>query len=174
RGISCAFTLSPGGDPGSTTTVMLAREISEQGKTVILLDLTSTGCPSRLMAHDKELPGITNLLAVETAFGDAIHSDRLSEAHIIPRGTADVETAMRASDRLRIIVDALVDAYDLVLVECGAADVSTLERLGGRPEMEIVLSVAGGDDRESRNLVNQLDEKGYHNLLIMSRGTGRR
>ncbi len=174
HGIPCAFVLSPGGDTGSTATVMLAREISERGKTVVLLDLTSTGCPSRLMAHDRDLPGITNLLAGETAFGDAIHADRLSEAHIVPCGTADPATAMRASDRLRIIVDALVDAYDLVLVECGAADVSTLERLGGRSEMEILLSVPDGDDRQSALLVQQLNEKGFHNLLIMSGAAGRR
>lgn len=174
HGVACAYVVSPAGDTGSTATVMLAREVAERGKSVVLLDLTASGCPTRLMAYDREVAGITNLLAGETAFGDAIHSDRLSDAHIIPRGTADAATAMRASDRLRIIVDALVDAYDLVLVECGAAEIATLERLGGRPEMEIVLSVPGNDDSESGRLVQQLDEAGYHNLLIMSGGVTRR
>ncbi|HEX5933368.1 MAG TPA: Wzz/FepE/Etk N-terminal domain-containing protein, partial [Pseudorhizobium sp.] len=93
HGISCAFVLSPGGDAGSTATVMLAREVAERGKTAILLDLTGSGCPTRLMAQETRLPGITDLLCGETAFGDAIHSDRLSEAHIIPRGTADAAAA---------------------------------------------------------------------------------
>lgn len=174
HGVACAYVVSPGGDTGSTATVMLAREVAERGKSVVLLDLTASGCPTRLMAYEREVEGITNLLAGETAFGDAIHSDRLSDAHIIPRGTADALTAMRASDRLHIIVDALVDAYDLVLVECGAVEIATLERLGGRPEREIVLSVPSSDDSESGRLVQQLDEAGYHNLLIMSGGVTRR
>lgn len=170
HGVPCAFAMSPGGDTGSTATVMLAREVAERGKSVILLDLSNSGCPSKLMAENMRLPGITDLLCGETAFGDAIHPDRLSDAHIIPRGAADVESAMRASDRLRIIIDALVDAYDLVLVECGTAQVSSLEKLGGRPEMEIVLSMPEGQDHQVVELVQQLTDAGYRNLLIMAGG----
>ncbi|MFN7101630.1 MAG: GumC family protein [Pseudorhizobium sp.] len=171
HGTSCAFVLSPAGDIGSTATVMLAREVAERGKSVILLDLATSGCPSKLMAEHMRLPGITDLLCGETAFGDAIHSDRLSEAHIIPRGTSDVESAMRAADRLRIIIDALVDAYDLVLVECGAAEVASLQKLGGGSETEIVLSVPDGEDQQVADLVQQLTDAGYRNLLIMAGGT---
>ncbi|MCJ8521691.1 exopolysaccharide transport family protein [Pseudorhizobium tarimense] len=174
HGVPCAFVFSPSGDTGSTATVMLAREVAERDKNVILLDLTGSGCPTRLMAYDMELPGITDLLAGETAFGDAIHSDRLSEAHIIPRGNADAESAMRAADRLRIIIDALVDAYDLVLVECGAAEVEGLARLGAQPKSEIVLSVPGGEDDEIGTLAKQLADAGYKNLLIMSGGVASR
>jgi exopolysaccharide transport family protein len=173
HGIPCAFILSPSGDAGSTASVILAREVAERGNSVILLDLTSSGCPSKLMT-DEALPGITDLLAGQTAFGDAIHSDRLSDAHIVPRGTADAATAMRAADRLRIIVDALVDAYDVVLVECGTAEVSSLERLGGHPGTEIILSVSRDDERHVGDLVQQLAASGYKNLLIMAAGQERR
>ena len=174
HGISCAFVLSPGGDAGSTATVMLAREVAERGKTAILLDLTGSGCPTRLMAQETRLPGITDLLCGETAFGDAIHSDRLSEAHIIPRGTADAAAAMRAAERLKIIIDALVDAYDLVLVECGAAQPKNLARLGARAETEIVLSVPEGGEGEIADLAEQLHELDYANLLIMAGSASRR
>ncbi|MCF6369970.1 GumC family protein [Rhizobium halophilum] len=173
HGIPCAFILSPSGDAGSTASVILAREVAERGNSVILLDLTSSGCPSKLMT-DEALPGITDLLAGQTAFGDAIHSDRLSDAHIVPQGTADAATAMRAADRLRIIVDALVDAYDLVLVECGAAQVQSLERLGGHPGTEIILSVSRHDEPHVGDLVQQLAASGYKNLLIMAAGQERR
>ncbi len=51
------------------------------------------------MAEHRSLPGITDLLCGETAFGDMrFIRIGLSEAHIIPRGTADAAQAMRGAD----------------------------------------------------------------------------
>ncbi len=50
--------------------------------------MTGSGLPTRLMADSPHHPGITNLLAGDAAFGDVIHAERLSDVHIIPRGTA--------------------------------------------------------------------------------------
>ena len=49
--------------------------------------------------------GITNLLASEAQFADVIHADLYSDCHVIPVGTADPARAMRAADRLPIIMD---------------------------------------------------------------------
>ncbi len=166
--VPLAVAMSPAGDQGSTTTVMLARTVAEEGRSVVLVDLTGTACPSRLMAEDARLPGITDLLCGEAAFGDAIHRDRLSDAHIIPQGASDPATAMRGIDRLTMILDALVDAYDLVLVECGAAEISGLKRLIPSGDADIVLSAPGYSDEQLASQILAFEAAGYSNILVIS------
>ncbi|MDE1159079.1 MAG: exopolysaccharide transport family protein [Neorhizobium sp.] len=168
RAVPLAVAVSPAGDEGSTATVMLARTVSEEGRSVVLVDLTGTACPSRLMSEDARLPGITDLLCGEAAFGDAIHRDRLSDAHIIPQGASDPVVAMRGIDRLTMILDALVDAYDLVIVECGAAEISGLKRLTPNADADIVLSAPGYSDEQLASQILAFEAAGYSNILVIS------
>ena len=166
--VPVAVAVSPVGDEGSTATVLLARAVAESGRTVILIDLTGSACPTRLMAEHDRLPGITDLLCGETAFGEAIHPDRLSEAHIVPQGVSDPVRAMRGADRLTMIIDALADAYDLVLIECGPADTTSLKRLVRADGTEIILSVPGFTEDAIAELVITYADAGFRNLLVMA------
>lgn len=166
--IPVVYGLSPTGDDGSTSMVMLAREIAEAGRSVILIDMTETLLPTRLMATDRYLPGITDLLAGDAAFGDTIHSDRLSSAHIIPRGRAHLAEALKGADRLSIIIGALADAYDVVLVECGAVDVAGLSRLTRSPAEPILLSMPVMDDASLTAVIGDCADAGYTELMLMS------
>ncbi len=166
--IPVVFGVSPSGDDGSAAMVMLAREIAERGRTSILIDMTGSLLPTRLMAVDRYLPGITDLLSGDAAFGDTIHSDRLSDAHIIPRGRADLEDALRGADRLTMIIGALADAYDVVLVECGPADVAGLARLTRNTSEHIVISMPKPDEDTLSALINACAEAGYNELMLMS------
>ncbi len=166
--VPVAVAVSPIGDEGSTATVMLARAVAESGRTVVLIDLTGSACPTRLMAEHDRLPGITDLLCGETAFGEAIHPDRLSEAHVVPQGVSDPVRAMRGADRLTMIIDALADAYDLVLIECGPADTASLKRLVRADGTEIILSVPGFTEDAIAELVVTYADAGFRNLLVMA------
>jgi len=168
RAVPIGLVVSPGGDAGSTATVMLAREISERGRTVALIDMTGSACPTRLMAQDVKLAGITDLLCGEVAFGEAIHPDRLSDAHIIPFGSADPVRAMRGADRLPMVVDALADAYDLVLIECGPAEAPMLSRLTRNEKAEVILSVPEFKEEDIAKIVQDFQGEGIRNLLVMS------
>ncbi|MDS7596777.1 exopolysaccharide transport family protein [Agrobacterium tumefaciens] len=160
--------VSPTGDSGSTTTVMLARALSEMGRSVVLVDMTASACPTRLMAADSGLPGIMDLLAGAAAFGETIHSDRLSDAHIVPQGNARPREAMRAIDRLTMILNALSDAYDTVLVECGAVQIQSLEKMLRRMPAEIVVSVPDTKDPVLEKTLGDLLAHGYEQALPMS------
>ena len=103
--------------------------MADAGLRVILLDLTASGAASRPMLGAARLPGITDLLVSEAQFGDVIHNDRASACNVVPAGTADPLRAMRAAERLPIILESLASAYDLVVVECGAADGESIRRL---------------------------------------------
>lgn len=166
--VQIAISISPSGDDGSTATVMLAREIAERGERVVLIDMTGSACPSRLMAPKKALPGITDLLCGEAAFADTIHPDRLSDAHVIPQGTADVRRAMSGIDRLSMIADALSDAYDLVLIECGPANADGVARMSRNGAHEIILSAPDPDREELAAIMTSFEKVGYSDLILMS------
>ncbi|MDL2404611.1 Wzz/FepE/Etk N-terminal domain-containing protein [Rhizobium calliandrae] len=163
-----AIAISPTGDSGSTATVMLARTVADAGRRIVLVDMTGTGCPSRLMAETAGLFGVTDLLCGEAAFADTIHPDRLSDAHLVPQGTSDVTRAMRGADRLSLILDALGSAYDIVLVECGAADVSGVARLTRSKDTEIILSMPEPDENQFITAMSEFQKAGYEHIILMS------
>jgi Mrp family chromosome partitioning ATPase len=75
---------------------------------------------------------------------------------------------MRGVDRLTMIIDALADAYDLVLIECGPAEAGGLARLVRNERTEVILSVPGFSENAIATLVLDYAEAGFRNLLVMS------
>jgi len=158
--------VSPEGDEGAASAVMVAREVADAGLRVLLLDLTASGAASRPMLESTSYAGITNLLASEAQFADVIHADLYSDCHVIPVGTADPVQAMRAGDRLPIIMDSLTTAYDLVVVECGVAEPEAIRRLVGAGT-EILVSVLDTED-EAVATADGLKASGYETVMLVS------
>lgn len=159
--------LSPSGDDGSTASVMLARSIAELGRSVVMVDMTASGCPTRLMSQEAGLAGISDLLFGETAFGETIHHDRLSNAHIVPQGNAQPQHAGRIIEQLTMIMRALADTYDTVLLEFGAADVEGVAKLLKYIDAEIVMSRPGADSPVFAEAFDQLAQSGYSDIVVM-------
>jgi uncharacterized protein involved in exopolysaccharide biosynthesis/Mrp family chromosome partitioning ATPase len=159
-----AIFLSPEGDEAAASAVLVAREIADAGMKVVLLDLTSSGAASIPMLESRNYPGITNLLCSEVQFTDVIHGDLYSDCHIVPVGTANAGRAMRAAERLPMILDSLNTAYDMVIVECGPADPSALGRLES-DRTEVVLSVLDAKDRSVLDAEKGLDVSGYRDAM---------
>ena len=128
-GASRALFVSPEGDEAAASAVMVARNVADAGLRVVLVDLTASGAASRPMLDSNELPGITDLLSGTCQIAEVIHADHYSESHLIPVGTADQRTAMRAVERLPSIMHLLGKSYDLVIVECGPAGPGSIRRL---------------------------------------------
>ncbi|MGV8939214.1 MAG: GumC family protein [Allorhizobium sp.] len=166
--VRIAIAISPSGDDGSTATVMLARELAEAGRRVILVDMTGSACPTRLMAARQDLAGITDLLCGEAAFSETIHSDRLSSADIVPQGNCDIRQAMRGADRLAMITDALADVYDVVVVECGPANAEGVARLSRNGDHEIILSAPHPEETDLAGIMAAFEKAGYADLVLMS------
>lgn len=165
--VNVAVAVSLSGDDGSASTVVLARAVAEMEKKVILVDMTGSALPTRLMAENIRQAGITDLLCGEAAFADTIHGDRLSDAHILPHGNANAKRAMRGADRLGMIVDALANAYDLVLVECGPANVEGVKRLARNGQAEIILSASNASREEIEAAAESFIEAGYEDVVLL-------
>ncbi|RVA82157.1 tyrosine-protein kinase family protein, partial [Mesorhizobium sp. M7A.F.Ca.CA.001.08.2.1] len=165
-GAARAIFVSPEGDEAAASAILVARKVADAGLRVLLLDLTASGAASRPMLDSGLFPGITNLLASEAQFSDVIHADLYSDCHVIPVGTADPVRAMRAADRLPIIMQSLTTAYDLVVVECGPADAQGIGRLTG-DATEVFLSMLEADDEVTQAAV-KLIENGYPDLTLVT------
>lgn len=159
-GAGRAIFVSPEGDEAAAASVMVARAISDAGLRVLLLDLTASGAASMPMLDSGGYPGITNLLTSESQFADVIHADHYSDCHVIPVGTANPVRAMRAVDRLPIILDSLTTAYDMVVVECGPADADGIRRLMGA-ETEVMISVIDPEDSAIAGAAEALAASGH-------------
>jgi Mrp family chromosome partitioning ATPase len=159
--------LSPSGDDGSTASVMLARSIAELGRSVVLVDMTVSGCPTRLMAQEAKLAGLSDLLFGETPFGETIHHDRLSNAHLVPQGNAPPIHTAGIIERLTMVLNALADTYDTVLLEFGAADIEGVTRLLKYIDAEVVVSLPDGDDQLAGETLLELRTFGYSEVIVM-------
>jgi exopolysaccharide transport family protein len=169
--VNVAIAVSLSGDAGSTSTVILARTIAEMGRRTILIDMTGSALPTRLMAESLHQPGITDLLCGEASIADTIHGDRLSDAHILPHGNANAKRAMRGAERLGMIVDSLADAYDIVIVECGPANVDGVKRLARDGQAEIILSTADASNDEIDAAATSFIDAGYEDVVLLFGGT---
>jgi len=118
------------------------------------------------MLESSRLQGITDLLASEAQFGEVIHGDRYSDCHVIPTGTADPVRAMRAADRLPIIMQSLTTAYDVVVVECGPTDAQGIRRLVA-DGTEVFVSVLEATDTVADAAV-ELIRSGYPDLTLVT------
>lgn len=161
-----ALFVSPQGDEAAATAVMVAREVSDAGLRVLLLDLTTGGAASQPMLESIRFPGITNLLATGAQFNNVIHGDLYSDCHVIPIGTDDPERAMRAADRLPIILESLTTAYDLVVIECGIIDANGIRRLVGE-NTEIFISVLEPGDQVAA-AAEDLAAGGYQGFIMVT------
>lgn len=168
--IPVAIAVSPSGDVGSAATVALARTVAGRGRKTVLIDLTGSASPTLMMAGTTRLPGVTDLLVGDAAFAEILHGDEASQAHVVARGNADIKRAMRGIDRLSMIIDALADAYDTVIVECGAAEVTGVHRLTPFGEAEIILSIPGADEDHVVDVIGAFAEAGYSEIVLMTGG----
>jgi uncharacterized protein involved in exopolysaccharide biosynthesis/Mrp family chromosome partitioning ATPase len=165
EGATRAIFVSPEGDEGAASSITAAREAADAGLRILLLDLTESGAASRPMLEDFGRPGITNLLCAQAQFADVIHSDHFSDCHLIPVGTADPAKAMRAVDRLPIILQSLGTVYDLIVIECGAATAAAIRRLVTDGTMIFVSAVTLSGGRVAP-VLDDLRSAGYESFLV--------
>jgi uncharacterized protein involved in exopolysaccharide biosynthesis/Mrp family chromosome partitioning ATPase len=167
EGHTCAVIVSPEGDDASASSVLLTRELADQGLKVVLLDLTANSAAGRPMIDGLALPGITNLLSGAATFAGIIHNDVYSNAHVVPTGTADPVKAAKSVERLPMVINALVSAYDMVLVECGPSTVAGIKRLVV-PGSTLLVSIVDPEHKASLTTMTELIAGGYEDLILVT------
>jgi polysaccharide biosynthesis transport protein len=102
-------------DP-SEEAVDVAIGLSRAGKQVVLVDWNMAGKGFAESIGVPRKPGITDLLAGSVSFEDVIARVPGSEAHFIASGDPLADAASVDADRLNLVLDALDEAYDHIVI----------------------------------------------------------
>ncbi len=111
----------------------IARELSV-GERVVLVDLTDT---SPVWGA-----GLSELISGDASFGEVIDLDETSRLHVITAGRAGIQPVLDASDLVGLMVQALAETYDRVIVATSASQESPV--LGDLLSQSDAALVVGG------------------------------
>jgi uncharacterized protein involved in exopolysaccharide biosynthesis/Mrp family chromosome partitioning ATPase len=156
-GCQRAVFISPEGDPGAAGAVMVARRMADNGMKVLVVDLTTSAIATRTMLDDAKTAGLTNLLCRDTSLADCISQDLYSDAFIVSRGNASSAKAMRNADRLPDILDQLNETCEIMVIECGAADLDMLNLVvSDDTQTSLIVSAVKSDGPAVMEIVDAL------------------
>jgi polysaccharide biosynthesis transport protein len=125
----------------SDEAVDIAAGLTRAGKQVLLVDwnLTGKGFAESIGVNRK--PGITDLLAGSVAFEDVIGRIPGSNTHFVACGDPLANPSALDADRLNLVLDALDEAYDHIVVAGLFQETQTLfEAIQGRFDAGITIS----------------------------------
>lgn len=140
-------------DPATTADIALrtAAAMTDAGFHTLLIDGNIDG---RGLASEFELvrsPGLAELLDGTAKFPDVVRRLPDSNVHIIASGAASAEgTRGLDADQLNMILDALDEAYDQIVVVAALAPARVLfETIQGRFDLGVVIEPAGTAPHQS-------------------------
>jgi Mrp family chromosome partitioning ATPase len=100
--------------------IELARQLARQTQQVILLDWSLDGIGLAPELGVSPTLGIIDVLSGRASFEDVIERMAGSEAHVIAAGSSAAgSAAAKDKDRVNMLLDALDDAYDHVVIAGG-------------------------------------------------------
>jgi uncharacterized protein involved in exopolysaccharide biosynthesis len=138
------------GEPGSTNAgrvaIELARQLARAKQQVILLDWSLDGVGLAPELGVSPTLGITDVLSGRASFEDVIERLSRSEGHVIAAGSSVAgTTAAKDKDRVNMLLDALDDAYDHVVIAGGREAVRDLfATIEGRIDAGVVVADGEG------------------------------
>src|SRR5437764_13753312 len=87
---------------------------------VVVVDLAASA-PISGTSIDPHAPGLAELMQGEASFSQIITKDRLSRVHLVSAGRPGSDRRLLQSPRLALAIDALLRAYDHVVLDAGTA-----------------------------------------------------
>ncbi len=162
--------LSPGGMHNDRTNAKpIARAIAQSGKNVVLVSLADANLAGRA---DIAWEGVSDLIDDEASFSQVIYRDRLSRCHLVPCGSRALEQEDVQTEMFQMLLAALGEAYDIVLVDTGRfyKDDEVVEGLAnGTEAMALVLTAQESDDGAAE-IGKFLKSIGYADVAIVISG----
>ncbi|MGE3148922.1 MAG: GumC family protein [Pseudorhodoplanes sp.] len=117
------------------TAIELARLLAQNAK-VVLVDLAFGASNLSVLSTDPGAPGIADLIRGRATFGAIITRDQFSRVQLIATGAVtEADYNLLASPRLAMTLEALVRAYDHVVIDAGSvaqAPVDVIAKLAPR------------------------------------------
>ena len=158
---------------GTTYTALtLARALAAKGGRVVLADLALSAPNLSIMSVDPQAPGFAELAGGTASFGDIITRDKFSRLHLVSTGQVNGDaSAVFASPRLTITLEALVRAYDHMVIDGGAITESPIAFFAAiAPRAVLVTKDIGAS--ETQDARAQLTAAGFADVVSIQGGAG--
>lgn len=154
--------------------ITLARRLSEDAR-VALVALDGAAESLAALVADPWAPGMSELLFGVAGFGETIHRDAKSRAHVIPPGRdARGGSAMVAAERLALVLESLRLTYDYVVVaspNLGAARGG--QRLAALDPLVVCITADTAPSTAAVESFDALAERHFSRVVMLCLASGR-
>ncbi|MFH0298717.1 exopolysaccharide transport family protein [Bradyrhizobium sp. 31Argb] len=149
------------------TTLTLARLMAREAK-VAVVDLAAASPTIAAVSTDPGAPGLAELMQGQATFSEIITRDRLSRVNLVSAGCPGFDRAQLQSPRLTLAIDALLSAYDHVLLDAGTASDLPADLLTAHARAVAVPDASMADDAR-RLMREQLAAVGFSEVTMLTK-----
>ncbi|MFT4117370.1 GumC family protein [Bradyrhizobium sp.] len=155
------------GDAITLSTLTLARHLARDAR-VVVVDLAATSPMIAAVSVDPMAPGLAELMQGEASFAQVITRDKLSRLHLVMAGRPGFDRSLLQSPRVTLAVDALLRAYDHVLIDAGSASDLPAELLTANARAVVVPDALMTADARTL-MCEQLRAVGFSEVTMLSK-----
>jgi polysaccharide biosynthesis transport protein len=155
------------GEAITLSTLTLARHLAREAR-VVVVDLAASSPTIAAVSVDASAPGLAELMQGEASFAQIITRDKLSRLHLVMAGRPGFDRSLLQSPRVTLAIDALLRAYDHVLVDAGSASDLPAELLTAHARAVVVPDALMAPDARTL-MCEQLKAVGFSEVTMLSR-----
>ncbi|TWA97297.1 GumC family protein [Bradyrhizobium stylosanthis] len=155
------------GEAVTLSALTLARHLARDAR-VVLVDLAASSPTIAAVSVDASAPGLAELMQGEASFAQVITRDKLSRLHLVMAGRAGFDRSLLQSPRVGLAIDALLRAYDHVLLDAGGASDLPAELLTTSARAVVVPDAAMAADARTL-MCEQLKAVGFSEVTMLSK-----
>ncbi|WFU84871.1 exopolysaccharide transport family protein [Bradyrhizobium sp. CIAT3101] len=155
------------GDAITLSTLTLARHLARDAR-VVVVDLAASSPTIAAVSVDPTAPGLAELMQGQASFAQIITRDKLSRLHLVMAGRPGFDRSLLQSPRVTLAIDALLRAYDHVLVDAGSAEDLPAELLTANARAVVVPDPSMEADARAL-MCEQLKAVGFSEVTMLSR-----
>ncbi|UPK32103.1 exopolysaccharide transport family protein [Bradyrhizobium sp. 186] len=155
------------GDAITLSTLTLARHLARDAR-VVVVDLAASSPTIAAVSVDASAPGLAELMQGEASFAQVITRDKLSRLHLVMAGRPGFDRSLLQSPRVTLAIDALLRAYDHVLIDAGSASDLPAELLTANARAVVVPDASMTSDARAL-MCEQLRAVGFNEVTMLSK-----
>src|SRR4051812_25239093 len=155
------------GEAITLSALTLARHLARDAR-VVVVDLAASSPTMAAVSVDASAPGLAELMQGEASFAQIITRDKLSRLHLVMAGRPGFDRSLLQSPRVTLAIDALLRAYDHVLLDAGSASDLPAELLTANARAVVVPEVSMTPDARAL-MCEQLGAVGFSEVTMLSR-----
>jgi Mrp family chromosome partitioning ATPase len=133
-----------------------------------VVDLAASSLTIAAVSVDPMAPGLAELMQGEASFAQVINRDKFSQLHLVMAGRPGFDRSLLQSPRVALAIDALLRAYDHVLLDAGSASDLPAELLTTNARAVVVPDASMTPDARTL-MCEQLKAVGFSEVTMLSR-----